>query len=208
MYKSFLKPFFDFIIAAVVLIMLLPIIIILIIIIAIANRGTPFFFQARPGKKGKIFYIVKFKTMNDKKDAGGKLLPDVKRTTKIGAFVRKFSLDELPQLINVIKGDMSLIGPRPLLPEYLDLYNSHQIRRHEIKPGITGWAQVNGRNAISWEQKFILDVDYVENLSFSLDIKIVFRTILKVVKSENINASATTTTSRFLGNADGNTNKG
>lgn len=199
MYKFFFKPFFDFLIASLVLIILSPIIIILIFVLAIGNNGSPFFLQARPGKKGQIFNIVKFKTMNDKKDLDGKLLPDVQRTTKIGAFVRKYSLDELPQLINVIKGDMSLIGPRPLLPEYLPLYNKYQIRRHEIKPGITGWAQVNGRNAISWEQKFKLDVDYVDNLSFILDIKIVFRTILKVVKSENINASNTTTNKRFLG---------
>jgi lipopolysaccharide/colanic/teichoic acid biosynthesis glycosyltransferase len=199
MYKLFFKPFLDFIIALLAVVVLSPVLLVLMLVLAVVNKGKPFFTQARPGKNGRIFYIVKFKTMNEKRDGAGKLLPDIKRITKAGKFVRKFSLDELPQLINVIKGEMSLIGPRPLLPEYLELYDSFQVRRHEIKPGITGWAQVNGRNAISWSQKFELDVVYVDMLSFRLDIKIIFRTILKVIKSENINASIGSTTHQFRG---------
>lgn len=166
-----------------------------------ANRGKPFFFQKRPGKNGRIFSIVKFKTMNDKKDAGGNLLPDADRLTPVGSFVRKTSLDEIPQLLNVLKGDMSLIGPRPLLVEYLPLYNERQKRRHEVRPGITGWAQVNGRNAISWEQKFEYDVYYVDNLSLTLDLKIIYLTILKVFKSEGINSEGSATMEKFTGNS-------
>jgi len=165
-----------------------------------ANQGQPFFFQARPGKNGKIFRIIKFKTMNDKKDLQGNLLSDAERLTIIGKFVRKTSLDEIPQLLNVIKGDMSLIGPRPLLVSYLPLYDEKQKRRHDVRPGITGWAQVNGRNAISWQQKFEYDVWYVENISLRLDIKILFMTILKVFKSEGINAGTSATMEIFTGN--------
>jgi undecaprenyl phosphate N,N'-diacetylbacillosamine 1-phosphate transferase len=164
------------------------------------NQGNPFFFQFRPGKNGKIFKIIKFKTMNDKKDIVGNLLSDDQRLTKIGKFVRKTSLDEIPQLLNVIKGDMSLIGPRPLLPEYLPLYNEVQKGRHEIKPGITGWAQVNGRNAISWQQKFEYDVWYVKNFNFLLDIKIFLLTLKKVFKSEGISQAGQATMENFKGN--------
>jgi len=164
-----------------------------------SNNGKPFFLQKRPGKKGKIFIIIKFRTMNDRLDKSGKLLPDGERLTAIGKFVRKTSLDEIPQLFNVLKGDMSLIGPRPLLPDYLHLYNDFQKRRHEVKPGITGWAQVNGRNAISWEQKFAYDVWYVDNLSFLVDLKIIFKTFEKVFKSEGINAANAATIEPFNG---------
>lgn len=166
-----------------------------------ANNGKPFFFQTRPGKNARLFRIIKFKTMNDKKDAQGGLLPDAERLTKIGGFVRKTSLDEIPQLINVLKGEMSLIGPRPLLPEYLPLYSPEQYRRHEVRPGITGWAQVNGRNAISWQQKFEYDVWYVNHLSFALDLRILFLTLKKVVIREGINTDGQATTERFKGNA-------
>jgi lipopolysaccharide/colanic/teichoic acid biosynthesis glycosyltransferase len=165
-----------------------------------ANRDNPFFVQQRPGKDGKIFKIIKFKTMNDRRDSSGKLLPDAERLTSIGKIVRKTSLDEVPQLINVLKGDMSLVGPRPLLPEYLKLYTLHQKKRHFVKPGITGWAQVNGRNAISWNKKFDLDVWYVENLSFILDLKIIWMTFLKVIKSEGVNTVNMATTEPFNGN--------
>ncbi|MGV0939085.1 sugar transferase [Empedobacter sp. ULE_I140] len=200
MYSNFFKRLFDFIIAFVGLIILSPIFIIITIGLYFANQGKPFFFQARPGKNERIFRIMKFKTMNDKKDAHGNLLPDAERLTPIGAFVRKTSLDEIPQLINVLKGDMSLIGPRPLLPHYLPLYNAHQKRRHEVRPGITGWAQVNGRNAITWKRKFELDVDYVDNLSFLMDVKVFFSTFKKVFKSEGISADGHVTIEPFNGN--------
>ena len=164
------------------------------------NKGTPFFFQKRPGKHGKIFKVIKFKTMNDKKDNKGNLLPDELRLTALGKFVRKTSLDEIPQLLNVLKGEMSLIGPRPLLPQYLPLYSVEQSKRHNVKPGITGWAQVNGRNAISWQKKFEYDVWYVNNISMILDIKIFFKTIEKVFKTEGINKEGEATTTRFEGN--------
>lgn len=181
------------------LILLSPLFLLITLFLFIANSGKPFFFQSRPGKNGKIFRIVKFKTMTDKKDADGKLLPDAQRLTLVGKFVRKTSLDEIPQLLNVLKGDMSLIGPRPLLTHYLHLYNEFQNRRHEIKPGITGWAQVNGRNAISWDKKFEYDVWYVDNVSLPLDIKILFKTILKVFKSDGINTANAATTEPFSG---------
>lgn len=165
-----------------------------------ANRGKVFFLQARPGKNNRIFTIIKFKTMNDLKDKNGELLPDEKRLTAIGNFVRKASLDEIPQLINVLKGDMSLIGPRPLLVQYLPLYNEHQKRRHEVRPGITGWAQINGRNAISWQEKFDYDVWYVDHLSFFLDVKIVLLTLKKVFIREGISAAGQATASAFTGN--------
>ena len=181
MYKNFFKRVIDFFASLFGLILLSPIFIIVTIGLYFANNGKPFFFQQRPGKNEKIVSIVKFKTMNDKKDENGNLLSDAERLTKIGSFVRKTSLDEIPQLINVLKGDMSLIGPRPLLIQYLPLYNETQKRRHEVRPGITGWAQVNGRNAISWQQKFEYDVWYVDNISLLLDIKILFLTVNNVV---------------------------
>jgi lipopolysaccharide/colanic/teichoic acid biosynthesis glycosyltransferase len=200
MYKTYIKRFLDFIIALIGLVIILPLFILVIVGLFFANQGQPFFFQLRPGKNGQLFKIIKFKTMNDKKDSEGNLLSDEYRLTKIGAFVRKTSLDEIPQLLNVLKGNMSLIGPRPLLPEYLPLYNESQRRRHEVKPGITGWAQVNGRNAISWTQKFEYDVWYVDNLSFLLDFKILFLTIKKVFISEGISQQGEATMSYFKGN--------
>ncbi|WP_018675795.1 sugar transferase [Riemerella columbina] len=200
MYKNYIKRLLDFSLSLIGFVILLPIFLIVTVLLVIANEGKPFFFQLRPGKNERIFRIIKFKTMNDKKDANGNLLPDAERLTKIGRFVRKTSLDEIPQLLNVIKGDMSLVGPRPLLPEYLQLYNDFQRRRNEVKPGITGWAQVNGRNSISWEKKFEYDVWYVENISFLLDLKIIFLTILKVVKSEGINEQGQATSEEFKGN--------
>ena len=200
MYKNFIKPAIDFVLALVGFLFLSPVFVLVTIGLFFANDGKPFFFQFRPGKDGKIFKIIKFKTMTDKKDENGNLLPDADRLTKIGSFVRKTSLDEIPQLLNVIKGDMSLVGPRPLLPQYLELYNDFQRRRNEVKPGITGWAQVNGRNSISWEKKFEYDVWYVDNLSFLLDIKILIMTVLKVVKSEGINEQGQATSEEFKGN--------
>ncbi|KAB8152158.1 lipid carrier--UDP-N-acetylgalactosaminyltransferase [Kordia sp. TARA_039_SRF] len=200
MYRHFLKRVIDFVLALIGFILLSPIFLIVLILLMINNQGKPFFFQKRPGKDEKIFQVIKFKTMNDKKGADGELLPDADRLTKVGVFVRKTSLDEIPQLLNVLKGDMSLIGPRPLLPEYLPLYNETQKKRHNVKPGITGWAQVNGRNAISWKKKFEYDVWYVENLSFLLDVKIIFKTIIKVVRSEDINTENQATTVKFTGN--------
>lgn len=178
-----------------------PIVLVATIGLFFANNGKPFFFQTRPGKNEKLFQIIKFKTMNDKKSADGQLLSDAERLTAMGAFVRKTSLDEIPQLLNVLKGDMSLIGPRPLLPQYLPLYNTFQKRRHEINPGITGWAQVNGRNAISWDQKFAYDVWYVENCSFALDLKILFLTVKKVVVREGISQEGEATMEAFKGNS-------
>ena len=200
MYKNFIKPAIDFVLALVGFLFLSPIFVLVAIGLFFANDGKPFFFQLRPGKDGKIFKIIKFKTMTDKKDENGNLLPDADRLTKIGSFVRKTSLDEIPQLLNVIKGDMALVGPRPLLPQYLELYNDFQRRRNEVKPGITGWAQVNGRNSISWEKKFEYDVWYVDNVSFLLDIKILIMTVLKVVKSEGINEQGQATSEEFKGN--------
>lgn len=200
MYSKIFKRIFDFFIALIGLIILSPVFIIVTIGLYLANEGKPFFFQARPGLNEKIFKIIKFKTMNDKKGANGELLSDEERLTPIGAFVRKTSLDEIPQLINMLKGDMSLIGPRPLLPQYLPIYNEEQKRRHDVRPGITGWAQVNGRNAISWKKKFELDVWYVDRISLILDIKIFFLTIKKVVVREGISAEGQVTTEGFNGN--------
>ncbi|MCG8761065.1 sugar transferase, partial [Tenacibaculum finnmarkense] len=177
-----------------------PIFIIVLLLLSIYNNGKPFFFQKRPGKNQEIFKVIKFKTMNDKKDSDGNLLADAERLTKFGNFVRKTSLDEIPQLLNVLKGDMSLIGPRPLLIEYLPLYSNEQQRRHDVKPGITGLAQINGRNAISWQKKFEYDVQYVDHISFISDVKIFFKTFLKVFKSEGINKEGEVTTTKFLGN--------
>ena len=200
MYTQFFKRCFDLILSVIGLIILSPIFSIVLIVLAVNNSGSPFFFQKRPGKNGVIFLIIKFKTMTDKKDDQGHLLPDSDRLTSVGKFIRKTSLDEIPQLINVLKGNMSLIGPRPLLPEYLALYNTEQKRRHEVKPGITGWAQVNGRNAISWQKKFEYDVWYVNNISLLLDVKIILKTVLKVFKSEGINMENQVTTTKFTGN--------
>jgi len=186
LYRNFLKPILDFLLSFIGLALASPVFLVVAALLAIVNRGNPFFFQLRPGKGGKVFRIVKFKTMNDKRDVKGNLLPDGQRLTQTGKLVRKTSLDEIPQLINVLKGDMSLIGPRPLLIQYLPIYNKEQARHHEVRPEITGWAQVNGRNAISWEQKFKLDVWYVENLNFLLDLEIIFLTLIKIFKREGI----------------------
>jgi len=169
------------------------------VVLIIVNKGTPIFYQQRPGKNGVIFKIIKFKTMNDKKDINGNLLPDRFRLTNAGRFIRSTSMDELPQLINVLKGDMSLVGPRPLLVKYLPLYNATQARRHDVKPGITGWTQVNGRNSVGWEHKFDLDIWYVDNISFKLDMKILWLTVLKVFKREGINAADAATMKPFTG---------
>ena len=187
MYKLFFKRFLDFWISLSALICLFPILLIVTIWLYFANKGDGvFFYQDRPGYKGKIFRIVKFKSMTDERDADGNLLPNDQRITKVGAFVRKTSLDELPQLFNVLKGDMALIGPRPLMPRYLELYSKEQMRRHDVRPGITGWAQVNGRNNISWTKKFELDVWYVDHVSLWLDIKILYMTVMKVLKRADI----------------------
>lgn len=186
-------------VALTAFLLLLPLVLLITLLLLIANRGEPFFFQLRPGLRGRIFWLVKFRTMNNRKDASGQLLPDAVRLTPLGRFIRKTSLDELPQLINVIKGDMSLIGPRPLLVEYLPLYSAAQNRRHEVRPGITGWAQVNGRNAISWEEKFELDVYYVDHISWQLDARVVLLTIKKVFKTEGISQQGHATMPAFKG---------
>jgi lipopolysaccharide/colanic/teichoic acid biosynthesis glycosyltransferase len=201
MYKQFFKRFFDFFLAFLGFIIISPVFLLLWVWLSIVNRGAgAFFFQERPGKNEKIFRVIKFKTMNDQRDASGKLLPDAQRLTKVGKFVRSTSLDEIPQLLNVIKGDMSLIGPRPLLVQYLPLYSDFQKRRHKVRPGITGWAQINGRNAISWKQKFEYDVWYVDNISLSLDFKILLKTIQKVFKREGISSYTSATMEPFKGN--------
>lgn len=200
MYKLIFKRVFDFIVSLIGILLMLPILFVTAMLLFIVNNGKPFFFQKRPGKNENVFSIIKFKTMTDRKDNNGNLLSDAKRLTKIGKFVRKNSIDELPQLINVLKGDMSLIGPRPLLVEYLSRYSEEQKRRHNVKPGITGWAQVNGRNAISWEDKFKLDVLYVDNISFRLDLKIFVMTVKKVFIREGISSSTSVTMEAFKGN--------
>ncbi|WP_299626054.1 sugar transferase [uncultured Tenacibaculum sp.] len=200
MYKYFLKRIIDFFLALIGLIIMLPVFLIVLVLLFIYNNGKPFFFQQRPGKNERIFKVIKFKTMNDKTGSNGELLSDSKRLTPFGKFVRKTSLDEIPQLLNVLKGDMSLIGPRPLLVEYLSRYNEEQKRRHNVRPGITGLAQVNGRNALSWKDKFKYDLEYVDNLSFFLDLKIFFMTFLKVFKSEGISQEGQVTMSKFMGN--------
>jgi len=200
MYKRIFKPIFDFVLSFILFLLLSPFFIITSILLFIANRGSVFFFQRRPGKNEQIFKVIKFKTMNDRKDSEGNLLPDAERLTAIGKFVRKTSLDEIPQLLNVIKGDMSLVGPRPLLVEYLDLYDPFQRQRHDVRPGITGWAQVNGRNAISWSQKFDYDIWYVKHQSFAIDLKILWLTIARVFKSEGINQAGHVTMEKFKGN--------
>lgn len=188
------------IIACVGCLFLFPVFLFVAIILAIVNNGPPFFLQSRPGKNGRLFKIIKFKTMTDAKNKEGDLLPDAQRLTLVGKFIRKTSLDEIPQLINVLKGDMSLIGPRPLLPGYMEIYTDFQKQRHLVRPGITGWAQINGRNAISWTKKIEYDVWYVKHVSFRLDVKIIWKTVLKVVKSEGINTANMATTEPFNGN--------
>lgn len=200
MYTYFLKRLIDFTIVFIVLLIIWPILLLITIWLHFANKGAgAFFTQERPGKNGKIFKVVKYKTMTDERDANGNLLPDADRLTPVGKFVRSTSIDELPQLINVLKGDMALIGPRPLLPQYLPLYSKEQARRHEVRPGITGWAQVNGRNAISWTKKFELDVWYVDHCSFWLDLKIIFLTIKKVFIREGISQEGQATIEPFNG---------
>lgn len=189
MYKFFFKRVIDFFASLIGLLLLSPLLLIVIVILFIQSNGKPFFFQTRPGKNQKAFKIIKFKSMTDAKDAEGNLLPDNKRITVVGKLIRKTSIDELPQLINVLKGDMSLVGPRPLLFKYIPLYNEEQLKRHDVRPGITGWAQVNGRNSISWTEKFSLDFYYVNNVSLLLDIKILWKTVMKVVKKEGVNQS-------------------
>lgn len=200
MYAHFLKRLIDFTIVFIVLLIIWPVLLLITIWLHFANKGSgAFFTQARPGKNGKIFKVIKYKTMTDERDAQGNLLPDADRLTPVGKLVRSTSIDELPQLINVLKGDMALIGPRPLLPQYLPLYSKEQARRHEVRPGITGWAQVNGRNAISWTKKFELDVWYVDHCSFWLDLKITFFTIKKVFIREGISQEGQATIEAFNG---------
>lgn len=200
MYKHGLKRVIDFILVFIVLVVIWPILLLITIWLHFANKGAgAFFTQERPGKDGKIFRVIKFKSMTDGRDAEGKLLPDAKRLTHVGKFVRATSIDELPQLINVLKGDMALIGPRPLLPEYLPLYSEEQARRHEVRPGITGWAQCHGRNAISWTEKFKLDVWYVDHCSLLTDLKIIFITIKSVLKREGISSATSITMEKFNG---------
>lgn len=199
MYNTFFKRFLDFVIASIGFIILLPVFILVTLLLTFFNKGNPFFLQIRPGKNEQVFKVIKFKTMNDNCDSQGNLFPDAERLTAIGKFVRKTSLDELPQLINVVKGDMSLVGPRPILVEYLPLYDSQQKRRHEIRPGITGWAQINGRNTLSWKQKFDYDIWYIDNISFLLDLRIILLTIKKVFKSEGISSKTSITMEKFNG---------
>jgi undecaprenyl phosphate N,N'-diacetylbacillosamine 1-phosphate transferase len=200
LYTRFLKPFFDKLSALLVLVLVSPILFIVLVILAISNKGHIWFTQTRPGKNGKLFDVIKFKTMTDEQDSNGVLLSDEKRLTGIGKFIRRTSLDELPQLVNVIIGNMSIVGPRPLLVEYLALYNARQQRRHEVKPGITGWAQVNGRNTVAWKERFELDVWYVEHISFWVDVKILLQTVNKVFRAEGINSANAATMERFKGN--------
>lgn len=199
LYKNIFKPLADFLAAFVLLMLLSPIILGVVILFAIANKGSVFFLQIRPGYQAKPFEIIKFKTMRDEFDDSGKLLPDEIRITKVGQWVRSASLDELLQLVNVLKGDMSLVGPRPLLLRYLERYTPEQARRHEVKPGITGWAQVNGRNVISWEEKFRYDVEYVDRQSFWLDVKILWKTITTVLQRKGISADGHATMEEFKG---------
>lgn len=208
MYRNYFKRLVDIVLSAILLIVTLPFSLTAAIFLFFANQGKIFFIQQRPGLHGKPFYIIKFKTMNDRKDANGELLSDAIRLTKTGRFVRKTSIDELPQLINVLRGDISLIGPRPLLMEYLPLYNAMQNRRHEVRPGITGWAQVNGRNMISWDKKFEYDVYYVDHVSLALDIKIFFLTILKILQGSGISADNNATMEKFQGSGMPKTNAG
>lgn len=200
MYNFFLKRIFDFLLSLTAILLLSPLLLILIIAGMVKMGGNPFFTQERPGKNGKIFKLVKFKSMNNKRDENGELLPDEVRLTNYGRFIRNTSLDELPELINILKGDMAIVGPRPLLVRYLTRYNATQARRHEVRPGLTGLAQVNGRNTISWEEKFRYDVEYVDKVSLLLDIKIILKTALKVVKRDGISSETSATMEEFMGN--------
>lgn len=198
-YSDFGKRVLDLVFSSLMFLVLFPVFLVLVLTLSIHFRGTPFFLQVRPGKNGKPFQIMKFKTMNDKIGIGGNLLSDELRISPLGKVIRKTSLDEIPQLLNVLKGDMSLVGPRPLLPEYLPLYSFAQSRRHEIKPGVTGWAQINGRNAITWEQKFVFDVWYVDNYSFGLDMKILFQTFWNVLRGKGVSQHGHVTVGKFTG---------
>ena len=198
MYK-YIKRFFDIFSSFLALVVLSPILLILIVVGAFVMKGNPFFTQQRPGKNEKIFKLIKFRTMTNAKDKDGNLLPDADRLTKYGEFLRNTSLDELPELINILKGDMSVIGPRPLLVEYIPRYNAHQHRRHEVRPGLSGWAQVNGRNTVSWEDKFDMDVEYVDNYNLVMDIKILFMTVFNVLKREGISSDTSATMEEFMG---------
>ena len=204
MYRNFIKRLLDFLLSLTAILLLSPILLILTIAGAVKMGGNPFFTQERPGKDGEVFKLVKFKSMNNKKDGNGKLLPDEVRLTSYGKFIRNTSLDELPELINILKGDMAIVGPRPLLVKYLTRYNETQARRHEVRPGLTGLAQVNGRNAISWEEKFNYDVEYVDNVSFLLDFKIICKTALKVIKRDGISSETSATMEEFMGQAKEN----
>jgi undecaprenyl phosphate N,N'-diacetylbacillosamine 1-phosphate transferase len=200
LYRTLIKPFLDSLTALIILVIASPVLILVIMLLAIVNKGSVWFMQERPGKDGRLFHVIKFKTMNDQRNEKGELLSDEQRLTWIGALIRKTSLDELPQLINVLKGDMSMVGPRPLLTEYLPLYSEEQRRRHEVKPGITGWAQVNGRNSVEWKRRFEYDVYYVDHQSFGFDLKILFLTVLKVFKAEGISSGTSVTMEKFRGN--------
>ena len=199
MYKKFFKRLIDLVCALVGFTILLPVFLILSLLLWVDHRGSPFFVQQRPGKDLQPIWVIKFKTMNDRRDAQGRLLPDGMRLTRLGKVIRKTSLDEIPQLLNVISGDMSLVGPRPLLMEYIDLYTPEQSRRHDVRPGITGWAQINGRNSLSWTDKFTHDVWYVDHISFWLDLKILFITVVKVIRAQGISAEGVVTSTRFDG---------
>jgi len=200
LYTGIVKPFFDKAVSFLALVVVSPVIFIIFVLLLFANRGRVWFKQERPGKDGKLFTVIKFKTMTDERDEKGNLLPDDWRLTAVGKFIRKTSLDEIPQLFNVLAGHMSFVGPRPLLKEYLPLYNEEQRKRHLVKPGITGWAQVNGRNTLSWDQKFAYDTWYVDHISFALDIKILFLTVIKVLKAEGISSESSLTMEKFRGN--------
>jgi undecaprenyl phosphate N,N'-diacetylbacillosamine 1-phosphate transferase len=200
LYRTLIKPFLDSLTALIILVIASPVLVLVIVLLAIVNKGSVWFMQERPGKDGKLFHVIKFKTMDDQRNEKGELLSDELRLTWIGALIRKTSLDELPQLINVLKGDMSMVGPRPLLTEYLPLYSEEQRRRHEVKPGITGWAQVNGRNTVEWKRRFEYDVYYVDHQSFWFDLKILFLTVLKVFKAEGISSGTSVTMEKFRGN--------